>query len=100
MKSNSYSKCREEDVGNTFFILFLLYFLIDIVIEVFKNSFNCCRTNKENFNPVKSMITFFTTYTLFSIALFYIPFLSIIFPFIVIAIYKFSMLHSCKLTIN
>ena len=90
MKSNSYSKCREEDVGNTFFILFLLYFLIDIVIEVFKNSFNCCRTNKENFNPVKSMITFFTTYTLFSIAMFYIPFLSIIFPFIVIAIYKFQ----------
>ena len=90
MQSHSYAKCREEDIGNVFFILFLLYLLINIGIEIFKNSFNCCRTNKENFNPVKSMINFFTTYTLFLIAMFYIPYLCIIFPLIVIAIYKFQ----------
>ena len=90
IKPSSYAKCREEDVGNTFFILFLLYFLIDIVIELFKNCFNCCRKNKENFNPVKSMITFFTTIILYSMAMFYIPFLCVIFPLIVIAIYKFQ----------
>ena len=90
MSSNSYAKCREEDVGNSFFIIFLFYFLINFVIEIFKTSFNCCRTNKENFNPVKSMINFFTTYILFCIAMFYIPFLSIIFPVITIALYKFQ----------
>ena len=90
MKSNSYAQCREEDFGNTFFIVFLFYFLINIVVEVFKNTFNCCRKNKENFMPVKSIINFFTTYILYLIAMFYIPFLCIIFPFIVIAIYKFQ----------
>ena len=90
MKSYSYAKCREEDVGNVFFILFLFYFLINIGIELFKNCCNCFRTNKENFNPIKSMINFFTTYILFSIAMFYIPYLCIIFPLIVIAIYKFQ----------
>ena len=90
MKSNSYAQCREEDFGNTFFIVFLFYFLINIVVEIFKNTFNCCRKNKENFMPVKSIINFFTTYILYLIAMFYIPFLCIIFPFIVIAIYKFQ----------
>ena len=88
MKSNSYAQCREEDVGNSFFIIFLFYFLINIIVEIFKNTFNCCRKNKENFIPVKSIINFFTTFILYLIAMFYIPFLCVIFPFIVIAIYK------------
>ena len=90
MKSNSYAQCREEDVGNSFFIIFLFYFLINIIVEIFKNTFNCCRKNKENFIPVKSIINFFTTFILYLIAMFYIPFLCVIFPFIVIAIYKFQ----------
>ena len=90
MKSTSYAKCREEDIGNNFFIIFLFYFLVNFIIEIFKNSFNCCRTNKENFNPVESMITFFTTYILYCIAMFYIPFLGLIFPLITIALYKFQ----------
>ena len=90
MKSTSYAQCREEDVGNNFFIIFLFYFLVNFIIELFKNCFNCCRNNKENFNPVESMIKFFTAYTLYCIAMFYIPFLSVLFPLIVIALYRFQ----------
>ena len=68
MKSSSFAQCREEDVGNNFFLIFLFYFIINFFIELFKNSFNCFRKNKENFNPVKSIIN--------SLFMYYIPYSS------------------------
>ena len=90
MKSSSFAQCREEDVGNNFFLIFLFYFIINFFIELFKNSYNCFRKNKENFNPVKSIINFFTTFILYIIAMFYIPYLCITFPIVVIILYKFQ----------
>ena len=90
IEANSYSKCREEEVGIGFFILFLLYFISTLIIDLFKNCFNCLCNLKPAFEPLKSMIIVFTNYILYLIAMFYIPYLAIIFPFITIILYKFQ----------
>ena len=88
--SSSYSKCREEETGINFLIIFLLYFLSTFIIDLFKNCFNCICRMKSTFDPIDSMIIVFTNIILFSLTLFYIPYLSILFPLVTILIYKFQ----------
>ena len=45
---------------------------------------------KSTFDPIDSMIIVFTNIILFSLTLFYIPYLSILFPLVTILIYKFQ----------
>ena len=90
IKSSSYSKCREEETGIDFLIIFLLFFISTFIIDLFKNLFNCIFGMKPSFDPIRSMIIFFTNIILYLIAMFYIPYLSILFPLVTIALYKFQ----------
>ena len=90
IQSSSYSKCREEETGIDFLIIFLLFFISSLVIDLFKNIFHCIFGMKPTFDPIKSMIIVFTNIILYSIAMFYIPYLSIIFPLVTISLYKFQ----------
>lgn len=91
IKSYSYSKCREEETGIDFFIIFLLYFISSFLIDLFKNCFHCIFGCKPSFDPIKSMIMFFTNIILYSISMFYIPYLAILFPLVTILLYKFHL---------
>ena len=88
-KDSSYSKCREEETGIDFLFIFLLYFISTFVIDLFKNCFHCIFRMKPTFDPIRSMIIFFTNIILYSISMFYIPYLALIFPLITLALYKF-----------
>lgn len=81
-KSSSYSKCREEEVGIDLLFIFVIYFIANYIIELFKNCINCCRGNKQKFDPVTSMVKVFTTLTFYLICMYFIPYLAILFPLV------------------
>lgn len=88
----SYSQCREEDAGMAFFIIFFVYFIFLFLSELLRCLFNCCCSclEKPTFLPALEIINFFTANLLFLIAIYFIPFLAIIFPIIVFILYKFQ----------
>ena len=89
----SYSKCREEDVGITYFFIFLIYFIVLFLAEILKTIINCfclCM-EKPTYRPSINIIKFLSTNILFLIVIYYIPFLSILYPIIVFILYKFEL---------
>ena len=88
-KEYSYSKCREEETGIDFLFIFLLYFISTFIIDLLKNCCQCICGMKPSFDPIRSMIVFFTNIILYSISMFYIPYLAILFPLIALILYKF-----------
>ena len=63
------------------------------IFEIFESCFNSsCGDDGEapSFEPVKSMVQVFNTFILYSIAMFYIPYLGLFFPLITIALYKYQ----------
>ena len=90
IKASSYSKCREEEIGIDFLFIFLLFFISTFIIDLFKRIFHCIFGMNTTFDPVRSMIRVFTNIILYSIAMFYLPYLSISFPLVTIALYKFQ----------
>lgn len=90
VKSSSYSQCREEEIGFDFLFIFLIYFILIFLIDIFKNCLNCCLDIKQNFDPIKSMMNVFTAIIFYSITMYFIPYLSLLFPLVTIALYKFQ----------
>ena len=102
-KTSSYSKCREEELGFDFLFIFLFYFILTFLIDLFKMCCTCCCDIQESFDPIKSMINVFSNIILYSIAMFYIPYLGLLFPLITILIYKFQfylLKHQKSYTFN
>ena len=92
-KTTSYARCREEETGIDFLFIFLFYFLFMFIFELFESCFNSCFCEDDeapSFEPVKSMVQVFNTVILYSIAMFYIPYLGLFFPLITIALYKYQ----------
>lgn len=92
-KTTSYARCREEETGIDFLFIFLFYFLFTFIFELCESCCNFCfGDDNENpsFEPTKSMVQVFNTIILYSIAMFYIPYLSLFFPLITIALYKYQ----------
>ena len=90
VKASSYSKCREEELGLDFFFIFLFYFIFSFIIDLLKMCCSCCFDVQDAFDPINSMINVFSIIILYSITLFYIPYMSLIFPVITILVYKFQ----------
>lgn len=96
-KTTSYSRCREEETGIDFLFIFLFYFLFTFIFEMCEGCFNSCFDDENpSFEPIKSMVQVFNTIILYSIAMFYIPYLGLFFPLITKACYsyQFSKLKS------
>ena len=98
-KTTSYARCREEETGIDFLFIFLFYFLFTFIFEIMESCFNSCFVDdaeNPSFEPIKSMIQVFNTVILYSISMFYIPYLGLFFPLITKALYsyQFSKLKS------
>ena len=103
VKASSYSKCREEELGFDFLFIFIFYFILTFIVDLFKMCCTCCCDIQESFDPIKSMINVFSNIISYSIAMFYIPYLGLLFPLITILIYKFQFFllnHQKSYTFN
>lgn len=93
ISKKSYSQCREEDVGITYFFIFLVYFIVLFLTEIIKSIINCfclCM-EKPTYRPSINMINFLSANILFLIVIYYIPFFVILYPIIVFTLYKFEI---------
>ena len=89
----SYSQCKEEDVGITYFFIFLVYFIVLFLTEILKSIINCfclCM-EKPTYRPSINIIKFLSANILFLIVIYYIPFFAILYPIIVFILYKFEI---------
>ena len=91
ISSKSYSQCREEDVGITIFFIFIIYYSFIFLSELLDSIFSCfclCM-EKPTFRPSIYIINYCTTNLLYLLVIYYIPFFAILYPIIVLIIYKF-----------
>ena len=88
-----YSQCREEEIGINFLFIFVVYFILLFLAEFLKSIINCFCLCMESptFRPALDIIKFFTANVLFIMVIFYIPFFAILFPLIILALYKFQL---------
>ena len=93
IKRKFYSQCREEDIGITFLFIFIAYLLFLFLSELFKCLINClCSCIKSlTFKPALDTIKFFTANLLFVAIIYYIPFFSVLFPIVILFLYKFQL---------
>ena len=86
----SYSQCREEDTGIALFFIFLIYYIFLYVGDLLKFVFTFCYTEKPSFRPTISSIKFFTAVLLYLLVIFYIPYFALLFPVVIVLLYKFQ----------
>ena len=86
----SYAKCRDEEVGLDSLIIFIVYYILFFLDEIFKCVFSCCYDETPSFSPILSLIDVFSTLVLYIIAVFFFPLLGILFPAVMILIYLFQ----------
>ena len=93
ISTKSYSQCREEDVGITFFFIFMAYFLFLFIKELLKSLLKClcsCSCMEiPTYIPSVFIIHFFIANILYLMTMYYIPFFGILFPIVILIIYKF-----------
>ena len=85
----NYSQCREEDIGITLFFIFIIYIIFLFFGELF-NLFDCGCKNKPAFRPNFSVIRVYSVIIFYQIVIYYIPFLALLFPLLMLIIYKFQ----------
>ena len=88
----SFAKCRDEELGIDFFFIFLIYYIFFYLDELLKCAFRCCYDVAPSFSPIMSLIDFFSMLILYIVAVFFFPFLGIIFPGIIVLAYKFQFI--------
>ena len=85
----NYSQCREEDIGITLFFIFIIYIIFLFFGELF-NLVDCGCKNKPAFRPNFSVIRVYSVIIFYQIVIYYIPFLALLFPLLMLIIYKFQ----------
>ena len=85
----NYSQCREEDIGITLFFIFIIYIILLFFGELF-NLVDCGCKNKPAFRPNFSVIRVYSVIIFYQIVIYYIPFLALLFPLLMLIIYEFQ----------
>ena len=85
----NYSQCREEDIGITLFFFFFIYIIFLFFGELF-NLVDCGCKNKPAFRPNFSVIRVYSVIIFYQIVIYYIPFLALLFPLLMLIIYEFQ----------
>ena len=85
-----YSECREEDAGISLFFIFLIYTIFLFFGESFNLITKCCCKDRPSFRPNLSVIKVYSVYIFHLIIIYYIPYLSLLFPLIMFIVYKFQ----------
>lgn len=88
----SYSQCREEDTGITILFIFAIYYIFIFIAELIKILLKCICSCMENtrFSPTIYFIKYYTVIILYSLVIYYIPYFALLFPVIMLAVYKFQ----------
>ncbi len=81
----NYSQCREEDIGITLFFIFIIYIIFLFFGELF-NLVDC----EPAFRPNFSVIRVYSVIIFYQIVIYYIPFLALLFPLLMLIIYEFQ----------
>ena len=89
IKRINYSECREEDTGISLLFIFFIY-LIFLLIGESLNLIKCCCKSRPSFRPNFSVIKVYSIFLFYSIVVYYIPFLALLFPLIMLIVYKFQ----------
>ena len=84
----NYSECREEDTGISLLFIFFVYLIFLIIGESF-NLIKCCK-NRPSFRPNFSVIKVYSIFLFYLIVVYFIPFLALLFPLIMLIVYKFQ----------
>ena len=86
----SFARCRDEQVGFDFFIIFIVYYIFFYLDEVFKCCFRCCYDDPPSFSPILSLIDVFSMMILYTITIFFFPILGIFSPLLMYWAYRFQ----------
>ena len=89
IKRINYSECREEETGISLLFTFLIYLIFLFFGESF-SLIKCCCKDRPSFRPNFSVIKVYSTFIFYLIVIYYIPFLAILFPLIMLIVYKFQ----------
>ena len=88
IKRINYSECREEEAGITLLFVFVVYFIFLFFGEIC--NLICCCKDRPSFRPNLSVIKVYSIFLFYLIVIYYIPYLAILFPVIMLIIYKFQ----------
>ena len=90
IERKNYSQCREEDIGITLFFIFIIYLIFIFLGELF-NLIDCRSNDPPSFRPNFSVIRVYSIIIFYLIVIYYIPFLALVFPLLMLIIYKFQL---------
>ena len=85
----NYSECREEDTGISLLFIFFIYLIFLLIGESF-NLIKCCCKSRSSFRPNFSVIKVYSIFLFYLIVVYFIPFLALLFPLIMLIVYKFQ----------
>ena len=85
----NYSECREEDAGISLLFIFVIYAIFLLIGDSF-SLINCYCKDRPSFRPNLSVIKVYSVFIFNLIVIYYIPFLSLLFPLIMLIVYKFQ----------
>ena len=91
IKRIHYSECREEVSGISLLFIFIVYIIFLLLGECFSLIKKCCCKDRPSFRPNLSVIKVYSVFIFYLIVVYYIPFLSLLFPVIMLAVYKFQL---------
>ena len=90
IKRINYAECREEDTGISLLFIFVVYIIFLLIGESFSLIKKCCCKDRPSFRPNLSVIKVYSVFIFHLIVIYYIPFLSLLFPLIMLIVYKFQ----------
>ena len=90
IKRLNYSECREEDTGIALLFIFFVY-LIFLLIGESCNLMKCCCKDRPSFRPNFSVIKVYSIFLFYLIVVYFIPYLALLFPLIMLIVYKFQL---------
>ena len=90
IKRINYSECREEVTGISLLFIFVVYIIFLLLGECFSLIKKCCCKDRPSFRPNLSVIKVYSVFIFYLIVVYYIPFLSLLFPIIMLSVYKFQ----------